>query len=191
MIRRRALLMSITLALLAVALTAEAQSAGKATARIGYIGNSDPKTFAPELEAFRQGLGDLGWIEGQNVSILLIDPVDAGFVASLARPGGNITGLASQYEEIVTKQVELLAEAVPNLSRMVLLRHASMGKVTDRAAVAAADKRGLKAEVETGSARGWQCREDGKIFGARLDRHTRAREFDEVGSTPCPLPFGR
>jgi putative ABC transport system substrate-binding protein len=51
---------------------------------------------------------------------ILVDPVQHGFATSLARPGGNITGIASQYEEIVTKQVQLLAEVVPKLSRVVL-----------------------------------------------------------------------
>src|SRR5262245_10820882 len=49
------------------------------------------------------------------------DPVDNGFVASLARPGGNVTGLASSLDDIVPKQVELLASAVPHLSRIGLL----------------------------------------------------------------------
>jgi putative ABC transport system substrate-binding protein len=78
---------------------------------------------------------------------LLTDPVRVGLVASLARPGGNITGLASQYEEIVTKHVELLAEAVPRLSRMVLLRHAASDTTTTRAAAGATDKLGLTTRV--------------------------------------------
>jgi ABC-type uncharacterized transport system substrate-binding protein len=49
------------------------------------------------------------------------DPVGGGFVASLARPGGNITGLASSTEDVIPKQVELLATAVPNLSTLGLL----------------------------------------------------------------------
>ena len=193
---RRAFIASMTGALLAAPLAVEGQSAGKAPARIGFIGNSDARALAPSVESFRQGLRDLGWIEGQNVNIeyrwakghidhfpllaaelvrlkadiivasgtpalralqqatstipivsavLLVDPVNAGFVASLARPGGNITGLASQYEEIVNKQVELLAEAVPRLSRMVLLHHKAMGLVTAKPAAAAAEKMGLKA----------------------------------------------
>ena len=187
-----------TLSLLAAPLAAEAQPAGKAPARVGYLGNSYPSTVAPTVEAFRQGLRDLGWIEGQSlvieyrwaegnpdrlpalaadlvrlkvdvialsgtlairaatqatssipivIGVLLVDPVDAGFVASLPRPGGNITGLASQYEEIVTKQVQLLAEAVPRLSRLAVLRHASMPQGTARAAAAAADTLGLKARI--------------------------------------------
>ena len=50
-----------------------------------------------------------------------VDPVGNGFVASLARPGGNITGMASALDEIVSKHVEMLKEMVPNLSRIGLL----------------------------------------------------------------------
>jgi putative ABC transport system substrate-binding protein len=59
------------------------------------------------------------------IAAILIDPASAGFVASLAHPGGNITGLASQYEEVVTKQVQLLTEAVPGLTRLVILNLSS------------------------------------------------------------------
>ncbi len=78
---------------------------------------------------------------------ILIDPVGVGLVTSLAHPGGSITGLASQYDEIVTKQVELLAEAVPNLSRVALLRHASTKGTLSEAAAGAAAKLGLKARI--------------------------------------------
>lgn len=57
------------------------------------------------------------------VFVVLTDPVAAGLVQSLARPGGNMTGLASQYDELVTKQMQLLKEALPDLSRLALLRH--------------------------------------------------------------------
>ena len=188
-----------TLSLLAAPLAAKAQRSGQVP-RIGYIGNGNPTTPAsPQLEAFRQGPRELGYIEGQTVTIEyrsaegnadrlpalaaelvrrkvdiialsgtpaiqaaqqatsrtpivigvnLVGPVNAGFVASLARPGGNITGLASQYEDIVTKQVQLLAETVPTLARLVLLHHASMTQgVTARAAVGAADQLGLTTRV--------------------------------------------
>ena len=49
------------------------------------------------------------------------DPIGSGFVTSLARPGGNVTGLASSLDDIVPKQIELLASAVPGLSRVGLL----------------------------------------------------------------------
>ena len=194
---RRAFIGTLASGLLAAPLDAGAQPVTQGPARIGFIGNADPKTQASSSEAFRRGLRDVGLIEGRHISIeyrwaegkanrfpalaaefvrlkadiiiasgtpslqavkeatstipivtvLLIDPVNAGFVASHARPGGNITGLASQYEEIVTKQVQLLAEAVPGLSRVVLLRHTSVGPGTATAAFAAAGKLGLTARV--------------------------------------------
>jgi putative ABC transport system substrate-binding protein len=51
------------------------------------------------------------------------DPVGAGFVASMARPGGNVTGLASSADDASPKQLELLAAVVPNLSRVGLLQN--------------------------------------------------------------------
>jgi putative ABC transport system substrate-binding protein len=198
MVNRRTFLCGLALGAVVAPLAVDGQHTAKAPARIGFIGNSDPKTWAPSVEAFSQGLRDLGWNEGQNVSIeyrwaegnvdrfpkfaaelvrlkvdvivaagipalravqratnsipivsavLLVDPVSVGLVASLGRPGGNITGLVSQYEEIITKQVQFLREAVPNLSRLVLLRHASMDTVTDRAATATAEDVGLKVQI--------------------------------------------
>jgi putative tryptophan/tyrosine transport system substrate-binding protein len=193
-----ALLITLALSLLAVPRAGVSPAAGSVPARIGFVSNADPQLAAPFVEAFRHGLRDLGWIEGQNVSIeyrwaegkadrypglaaelvrlkvdviiaagsaslravqqttssipivsavLLADPVRVGLVASLAHPGGNITGLASQYEEIVTKHVELLADVVPTLSRIVLLRHAGTDTTLTRAAAAAADKLGLTAQI--------------------------------------------
>ena len=52
------------------------------------------------------------------VFVLLVDPVAAGFVASFARPGGKVTGVASPFDEIITRQLQLLKEAVPNLTRV-------------------------------------------------------------------------
>ncbi len=182
---------------LAGPLVAWAQPVGHLPARIGYLGNgnSNPNT---SLKAFRQGLRDLGWIEGQTVVIeyrwaeghlerlpalaaelvqvrcdvivvagtqgiqaarqatsripivigaLLVDPVGLGFVTSLAHPGGNITGLASEYEAIVTKQVQLLTEAVPRLARLVLLRYAPGVQGPAAAAAGAADTLGLRFRV--------------------------------------------
>ena len=144
---------TLALGLLAALLPSGAQQAARIPARIGYLGNSSPKGPSEQLDAFRQALRDLGWIEGQTVVIesrwaegkperlpalaaelvqlrsdvivvagtqgieaarratssvpivigaLLVDPVSFGYAASLARPGGNITGLASEYETIVT-----------------------------------------------------------------------------------------
>ncbi len=71
------------------------------------------------------------------VFVVLVDPVAAGFVQSLARPGGNMTGLASQFEELITKQLQLLKEAVPNLARVALLHHPDSGPVLTAAESAA------------------------------------------------------
>src|SRR5205823_82242 len=62
---------------------------------------------------------------------------------SLARPGGNMTGLASQFEELITKQLQLLKEAVPNLSRVALLHRPDMPAAVLTAAETAARSLGL------------------------------------------------
>ena len=81
------------------------------------------------------------------IGAILVDPVREGFVKSLARPGANITGMASQYEEIITKQVQVLTETVPKLSRLFVLRHTSSPPITANASVAAARKLRLTVEV--------------------------------------------
>jgi putative ABC transport system substrate-binding protein len=190
-------LTSVAFAFLSEPFAAGAQQAAPARV-IGYLGNSDARTGAPYVEAFRQGLRDLGWIEGKTVRIehrwaegsvdrlsglvselvrlkvdvlvvsgvpalraaqeatrtipivmgaVLIDPVSAGFVKSLAQPGGNITGVASQYEDIVTKQVQLLSEIIPKLSRLFVLRHTSSPPITANASAAAAGKLGIKVRL--------------------------------------------
>jgi putative tryptophan/tyrosine transport system substrate-binding protein len=141
--------------------------------RIGYVsGSGNPKTPGPLVEGFRQGLRDLGYIEGKNILVeyrytveagldqipglvaelvrlkvdVLVatssaairaakqatktipivmasatDPVAAGFVDSLARPGGNITGVVRLTRELSGKRLELLKEAVPRISRVAVL----------------------------------------------------------------------
>jgi putative ABC transport system substrate-binding protein len=156
--------------LFALCLPAEAQQAKKVP-RIGFLSATSPSSISARLEAFRQGLGELGYVEGKNIVIeyryaegnldrlpalaaelvrlnvdvivtggaantraakeatkiipivmaLDNDPVASGFVASLARPGGNITGLSTLAPEIGGKQLELLKEIVPKLSRLAVL----------------------------------------------------------------------
>jgi len=140
--------------------------------RIGFLMPLHTPERAHQLEAFRQRLHELGWIEGQNVALELRyaetgtdtarlpvlaadlvrlpvdvivtvggttriaqsatrtipivmvtagDPVEAGFVTSLAQPGGNITGLAGLGAELSGKRLELLKQAVPQLSHVALL----------------------------------------------------------------------
>ena len=168
---RVALIVTIALAILALPLAAGAQQAGKVR-RIGFLG-SDPAGASSLIEAFRQGLRDLGWVEGQNIIIeyrwtqgkvdrlpeliadlirvkvdLIFapnstsveparratstipivfaahaDPVGLGHVSSLARPGGNITGLSQLLTELSAKELELLKETVPGVSRVAVLRN--------------------------------------------------------------------
>jgi ABC-type uncharacterized transport system substrate-binding protein len=162
--------LSVIAFLLVAVVAARAQQPTKIP-RIGYLGAASSSAIAARIEAFRQGLRDLGYVEGKNIVIewrfadgkldrlpALIaelmnlkvevivtaggtvtraakeatvtipvvmgfdnDPVGSGFVASLARPGGNITGLSSLAPEISGKQLELLKETVPRLSRVAVL----------------------------------------------------------------------
>jgi putative ABC transport system substrate-binding protein len=150
-------------------LAAEAQQAGRIY-RVGFLWDS-PAVWPLALEAFRQGLHDLGWIEGRNIAIdyrwtegrfdrlpqlaeelvglkvdVIVaptsiyagtakratstipivfashaDPIGSGHVASLSRPGGNVTGLTIVMSETTAKSLELLKEAVPGLSRVAVL----------------------------------------------------------------------
>ena len=148
---------------------AEAQQPGKIPT-IGFMRGGSPTD--PEVEAFRQGLRELGYVEGKNIiidfrntegktdrfagvaaelvrlkvdvivaaggsAVVLAakpatdtipivmtnsgDPVAIGVVASLARPGGNVTGLTSFSTDLSGKRLELLKEAVPNLSSVAVL----------------------------------------------------------------------
>jgi putative ABC transport system substrate-binding protein len=175
--RRRFLLVSLAGALVAP-LAAAAQPAGKVY-RIGFLSPSspsDPERLASPFgergfAAFRQGLRDLGYVEGKNIvienrwaegrferlpdlaaelvrlkvdvivsvvtqaslaaknatrtiPIVMVapgDPLGSGLVASLARPGENVTGPSSMYADLVVKQLEVLREIVPGLSRVALL----------------------------------------------------------------------
>jgi putative ABC transport system substrate-binding protein len=79
------------------------------------------------------------------VFVVLTDPVTLGFVPSLARPGGNMTGLASDFEELITKDLQLLKEAVPTLSRVGLFYPSVVPPALLTAAETAARSLGLAA----------------------------------------------
>ena len=167
--RRRFLLTSLAGAV-AVPLAVEAQSAAKVY-RIGFLSSSSSSAGIARLEAFKHGLRELGYLEGQNLAIeyrwaegkndrlpalaadlvrlrvdvivtqgtltalaarrttstipivftVAGDPLRAGLIASLARPGGNVTGLAVMGSEMTAKRLELLREAVPALARIAVL----------------------------------------------------------------------
>jgi putative tryptophan/tyrosine transport system substrate-binding protein len=164
---RKITVLTLCAMLFALCVSAEAQQPGKVS-RIGYLITSSPSAIAPRMDAFQQGLRELGYIEGQNIVIerrhaegkldrlpelaaelvrlnvdVIVtsgptatrpakgatstipivmtfddDPVGSGFVASLAHPGGNITGLSTLAPEISGKQLELLKEIVPRLFRV-------------------------------------------------------------------------
>src|SRR5262245_44327840 len=162
-------LLSIFVTLAAGGVAVQAQQPAKIT-RIGYLDAVSLSVNAVRIEAFRQGLGKLGYVEGKSIFIewrsadgkldrlpalaaeliplkvdLIVtggrsatraakeatstipivmaqdsDPVANGFVASLARPGGNITGLSTLAPELSGKQLELMKEIIPKLSRVAV-----------------------------------------------------------------------
>ncbi len=159
----------LALNLIVVPLAAEAQQAGKTVPRIGYLDGGAPLSpNSVRIQAFRQGLRELGYVEGQNIAIewrfaegqadrlsglaaelvrlkvdaivtggagatrpakeatatvpiIMVqdsDPVESGFVTSLARPGGNVTGLSTLHPAMSVKRLEMLKELLPRLSRV-------------------------------------------------------------------------
>ena len=158
----------LSLSLLTAPLAAEAQQAGKIY-RIGFLRADEPPKFW--VDEFREGLRELGYVEGQNVVIefrigtldelsrlaeelvrskvdvivasassagiaaktattsipivftSLSHPVEIGLIKSLARPGGNITGVTVNAGATITKRLELLRELVPTLKQVAVLTH--------------------------------------------------------------------
>jgi putative ABC transport system substrate-binding protein len=170
--KRKITVLALSAMLFALCGSADAQQAGKVL-RIGYLDPSTASGIAVLLDAFRQELRKLEWIEGKDftfeyrfaeqkpdrlpelaedllrlkVDLIVVtggpsalaakkatttipivmantaDPVGEGLVASLARPGGNVTGLSGLGVELNTKRLEILKDAVPKLARVGLLRH--------------------------------------------------------------------
>jgi ABC-type uncharacterized transport system substrate-binding protein len=177
--KKKIAVLTLCAMLFALCGSTEAQQAGKIF-RIGYLDPSTASGSAVLLDAFRQELSKLGWIEGKNITIeyrfaeqkpertpelaadlvrLKVDlitttggpaaqaakkatstipivmastgdPVGEGLVTSLARPGGNVTGLSALTTELNTKRLEILKDALPKLTRVGLLRSvgASIGQ---------------------------------------------------------------
>lgn len=165
---KRLLVLLMPLILTAVH-TVEAQQATKMP-RIGVLPAGSPSSMATLVEAFRQGLRELGYVEGKNIlleyrygegkreqyrdlagelvrlkpDIIVVsstgltraameatktipivvtgaaDPVGTGLVASLARPGGNVTGLSAMSTDLSGKRLELLKEVVPKATRVAV-----------------------------------------------------------------------
>lgn len=131
----------LALSLLAGPLAAEAQQAGKVY-RVGFLASGSSSAAAPTLDAFRQGLHDLGWLEGQNLAlevrwaegnlerVVACDPAET-IVANIARPGGAITGVTCMSSDLTPKRLQLLKEAIPKASRVAVLFNPSDPKKAD------------------------------------------------------------
>ncbi len=173
---------------------------------VGFLNSASPDTYAGEAAAFRQGLSDQGFVDGQNITIeyrwaedqydrlsemaadlvrreaavivtntpavipaqkatstipivffTAVDPVEAGFVTSINRPGGNLTGVSGFYVAIGQKRLELLHELVPKAKAFALLVNPKNIAVTEkltRDVEAAAHRLGLEIDVLPASKEG-------------------------------------
>jgi putative tryptophan/tyrosine transport system substrate-binding protein len=193
---RRAFLATVGVGLVATPLVAAAQSARKSP-RVGFLTATRRGGHDGLFEAFRQGLGELGWSEGRNlildyrvaesdkavphvsaelvkhnpdvvllsatvihgaravtgriptVFVVAEDPVRAGLVESLARPGGHTTGLTSLNIELDGKRLEMLRGAMPGVTRVGALATSQDPTSAERVAAAeqAARALGLRLHV--------------------------------------------
>src|SRR5712692_4987750 len=249
---RRTFMAMLTGGLLAAPLAAEAQQAAK-IARIGYLaGNLAASPHLPE--AFRQGLRDLGYVEGRNVVIeyrsaedklerlpalaaelvalkvdvivvpntptalaakqatrtlpivftFVGDPVGSGLVTSLARPGGNVTGLSLLFPELVGKCLEQLKQAVPGVSRVaVLWQPGAVGERTEKDMLKGAEvaARALGVRLQFVEARGpadvdrvfsemTRAREGGlTVWGSAMFYNDRRRLVDLAAKNRLPAVY--
>ena len=202
--KKKITVLTLSAMLFALSLPVEAQQP-KRVPRIGYVRVVGiPSTSGPNVEAFRRGLRDLGYVEGENIVIefryaegkadripslvaelvqlkvdvlvsgddptirvakqatktipivMLInqDPVATGLVDSLARPGGNITGISRLTRELSGKRLELLTEVVPGMARVGILWDSSSegSKISFQEYQAAA--RDLKIQLQSLEVRG-------------------------------------
>jgi putative tryptophan/tyrosine transport system substrate-binding protein len=156
--------------LLALGVIAEAQQPTKKVPRIAYLGGGSAELEKVWLDAFLQGLRELGYFEGKNIVVerrfaagrydelpelaaelvglkvdvilaastpvahsakkatgtipvvmVVADPIGTGLVSSLAKPGGNLTGLSDFHGDLITKRLEILKEVVPSAARIAVL----------------------------------------------------------------------
>jgi putative ABC transport system substrate-binding protein len=168
---------------------------------IGFLGSGSPASYAPFVAAFRQGLSDMGYVEGQNVTIEfrwagsryerlpslvgelvdlkvnviatsggtpaaraakgatstipivfsgVTDPVGAGLVASLAAPGGNLTGISDISSALTPRRLELVSELVPQAAVIGLLVNPNNSAVNEpmiRGVQEASDAKRLQLQI--------------------------------------------
>jgi ABC-type uncharacterized transport system substrate-binding protein len=197
----------LALGLVIAPVAAEAEQAGKVP-RVGYLnpGSASDPLRQRRLDAFREGLRELGYVEGQNIAVehrwaegkyeryptlaaelvrskvdvivaqsgeatkavqaatrtipivmsMVMDPVGSGIVPSLARPGANVTGTSFMAPDLVGKQLELLKEVVPKVTRVALLRHPTNPASADYLREAEAAARTLGVRLQTLDARNAQ-----------------------------------
>ena len=198
-------LVPLILSLLVAPLAAAAAQPLEKVPRVGYLspGSSSDPVRLRRFEAFRQGLRDLGYVEGQTIALearwaegryerypalaadlvrlqvdvivavggaatqatqqatrtipivmsVVIDPLGSGLVASLARPGGNVTGLSMMAPDLVGKQLELLKEVAPNVSRVALLWNPANPGSAPQVREAEAAARALRVQLHSLEAR--------------------------------------
>jgi putative ABC transport system substrate-binding protein len=196
------LLWLVSLILLAAGTFAEAQPAKKVP-RIGLLFTIESSPPSPNVEAFRQGLRDLGYVEGKNILLeyryaegkldrlpqlaeelvrLPVDvivtalspaiqaakratdtipivfavsgnPLATGYVASLAHPGGNVTGLSAMDYELSGKRLELLTEALGKVPRVAVLWNPGNGAMVLKMKEVQAAAHGLRVEIKSIEAR--------------------------------------
>ncbi len=170
--KNKIIALALSVLLLAISVLAEAQQPTKKIPRVGFLSLNTASVQKDRVEAFREALHKLGYVEGKNINIeyrfadnkserlpelaaelvaikvdVIVttgnsatapakdatrvipivmmndtDPVGQGHIDSLARPGGNITGLSSVGFDLADKRLELLKEIVPKLSSVAVLR---------------------------------------------------------------------
>src|SRR5206468_1747597 len=204
-VHRRAFLSTVAGSLLAAPVNALTAQPREKVPRVGYLtaGSRSDQGRQRRFEAFRQGLRELGYVEGQNIAIesrwaegkddqypvlaadlvrlkvdvivavggaatkaaqqatrtipivmsLVNDPVGSGLVPSLAHPGGNITGTSVMSPDLIGKQLQLLKEVVPKVSRVAFLRHPANPASAANLREAEAAARGLGVRLQTLEAR--------------------------------------
>ena len=166
--------------------------------RIGFLGSGSASAVSKPLQALREGLRELGYVEGRNIAIeyrwgegnferlpglaaelvglkvdliavwatpaalaakratstlpivmlAVGDPEETGLVASLARPGGSLTGIANLGGAVVAKQLELLTQVVPGITRIAVLRNPGNPSLISQAKGAEAAARSLGLQIQ-------------------------------------------